>query len=122
MYYPGIGLLVPRTEASLALKLAKKKPKKGPSKKNLIGLYEVLAQGSSVIKTDDHTSIIKEPGKKELNIQNSDLANTGNNAEKQSELKDYAERRPKDPTGKTTEGLTIKHARDAKKKIEVTKR
>ena len=50
MYYPGIGILVPRTEASVALKLAKKKPKKGRSKKNLIGFYEALAQGSSVIK------------------------------------------------------------------------
>ena len=74
MYYPGIGLPVLRTEASLALKLAKRKTEKGRSKKNLIGLYEVLAQGSSVIKTDDHTSIIMEPGKKEVNVQNSDLS------------------------------------------------
>ena len=40
------------TEASLTLKLAKKKPKNKRSKKSLNGLYEVLASASSVIKSD----------------------------------------------------------------------
>ena len=64
--------------------------------------------------------MIKEPGRREVTIRNSDLAKF--KAEKQSELKYYAERRPKAPTEKTTEELTIKHARDAKKKIEGEKK
>ena len=58
--HPDVGLAVPRTEASLTVKLAKKKPKSKRSKKSLYGLYEVLAPGSSVIKTVAYTSVIKE--------------------------------------------------------------
>ena len=57
--HPDVGQAVPRTEASLALKLAKSKPKRKRSKKNLDGLYEVLAPGLSVIKSDAYTSLIK---------------------------------------------------------------
>ena len=62
--HPDIGLPVPRTEASLTVKLEKKEPKSKGSKKSLDGLYEVLAHRSSVIKTDAYTSVIKEPGKR----------------------------------------------------------
>ena len=58
-----VGLAVPRTETSLSVKLAMKKPKTKKSKKSPDGLYEALAPGSSVVKTDAYTSIIKEPGK-----------------------------------------------------------
>ena len=58
--HPDVDRTVPRTEASIAVKLAKKKPKS----KSLDGLYEVLAPRSSVIKTDAFTSVIKEPWKK----------------------------------------------------------
>ena len=47
--HPELGLPVPRTETSLAVKLAKKKLKTKRSKKSLDGLYEVLAPGSSVV-------------------------------------------------------------------------
>ena len=67
-------LAVSRTEASLTVKIAEKKPESKRSKKSLDGLYEVLAPGSSVIKTDAYTSIIKEPGKRKVTIRNSDLA------------------------------------------------
>ena len=50
--HPDVRLAVHRTEASLTLKLAKKKSKSKRSKKSLDGLYEVLAPGSSVIKSD----------------------------------------------------------------------
>ena len=59
MSHPIVGLPVPRTEASLTLNLPKKKPKSKRSQKSLDGLYEVMAPGSSVIKPNDHTSIIK---------------------------------------------------------------
>ena len=63
---PDVGLPLPRIEASLALKLAKEKPKSMRPKKSLDGLYEVLAPGSSVIKSNKHTSVIKEPGRREV--------------------------------------------------------
>ena len=78
--HPDVGLPVPRTEISLSVKLAKKKPRTKRSKKSLDGLYEVLAPGSSVVKTDSYTSIIKEPGKREVTIRNSDLAKFGTKA------------------------------------------
>ena len=81
--HPEVGLPVPRTETSLAVKLAKKKPKK----KSLHGLYEVLAPGSSVVKTDTYTSDIKEPGKRDVTIRNSGLAKFGTKAEHQTEHK-----------------------------------
>ena len=68
--HPDIGLPVQRTEASLTLKLAKKKHKSKKSEKILDRLYEVLAPGLSVIKSVDHTSIFKEPGKREVTFRN----------------------------------------------------
>ena len=85
--HPDVGQAVPRTEASLTLKLANKKPKSKRSKKSLDGLYEVLAPRSSVIKSDAYTSITKEPGKLEVTIRNSDLAKFGTKAEKQTKLR-----------------------------------
>ena len=81
MPQPEIGLPVPTTEAYPTLKLAKEKPKSKRSKKTLDGLYEVLAPGSSLIKSNDYTSIIKEPGKREVTIQNSDLATISTKAD-----------------------------------------
>ena len=75
--HPDDGMAVPRTETYLTVKLAKKRPLSKRSKKSLDGLYEVLALGSSVIKTDAYTSVINEPGKREVTIRNSDLANLG---------------------------------------------
>ena len=49
--HPDVGLLLPSTEESLTLKLAKKTKSKR-SKKSLDELYEVLAPGSSVIKSN----------------------------------------------------------------------
>ena len=58
-----------------------------------------------MIKTSEHTSLIKEPGKREVTIRNSNLAKFVTKAERQSDLKWYADRRPKVPTGKITEDL-----------------
>ena len=54
--HPDVGRAVPRTDALLTVKLAKKKHKSKRSKKSLDGLYKVLAPGSSVIKIDAYTS------------------------------------------------------------------
>ena len=109
--HPDVDMAVPRTETSLKVKLAKKKPKSKRSKKCLDGLYEVLASGSSVFKTDAFTSVIKEPGKREVTIRNSDLAKFGTKAERLSDLQFYANKRPKVPSGKITEDLINQHAR-----------
>ena len=117
-----IGLSVPRTEASLEIKLAKKRLRTKRSKKCLDGLYEVLAPGSSVVKTDTFTSVIKEPGKRDVTIRNSDLAKFGTKAERQTELQLYANRRPKTPTGKITEHLISHHANETRRKLKGGKR
>ena len=72
--HPDVGLAVPRTETSLSVKLAKKKPRNKRSKNSLDGDYEFLAPVSSVVKTGAYTSVIKEPGKREVTNRNSDLA------------------------------------------------
>ena len=120
--HPDLGQSVPRTEASLEVKLAKKRPRTKRSKKSLDGLYDVLAPGSSVVKTNTFTSFIKEPGKRDVTIRNSDLAKFGTKAERQTELQIYANRRPKTPTRKTTEELISHHARESRKKLEGGKR
>ena len=94
------------------------KPKSKRSKKSLDILYEVLAPGSSVIKTDAYTSLIKESGKREITIRNSDLAKFETKAERQTDLKIYANRRPKIPSGKITEDLINQRAREVRKKLE----
>ena len=116
--HPDVGQPIPRTESSLELKLAKKKPQIKRSKKSLDGLYDVLAPGSSVIKTTENTSVIKEPGKREVTIRNSDLAKFGTKAERETDLQIYANRRPKLPTGKTTEEIIHHHAKELRKKLE----
>ena len=113
---------MPRTEASLEIKLAKKRPRTKRSNKSLAGLYEVLAPGSSVVKTDTFTSVIKEPGKRDVTIRNSDLAKFGTKAERQTELQLCANRRPKTPTGKITEDLISHHGKETRKKLEGGKR
>ena len=120
--HPDVGQSVPRTEASLEVKLAKKRPRTKRSKKSLDGLYDVLAPGSSVVKTDTFTSVIKEPGKRDVTIRNSDLAKLGTKAEHQTELQFYANRRPKITTGKTTEELISHHAKELRKNLEGGKR
>ena len=72
----------------------KKKPTSKHSKSNLEGIYDFLAPRSSVVKTDNYTSVIKETEKQELTVQNSDLAKMGARAEHQTLLSQYAERDP----------------------------
>ena len=120
--HPDVGQSVPRTEASLEVKLAKKRPRTKPSKKSLDGLYDVLAPGSSVVETDTFTSVIIEPGKRDVTIRNSDLAKFDTKAERQTELQVYANRRPKTPTRKTPEDLIRHHAKELRKKLEGGKR
>ena len=84
-------------------------------------ISEFLAPGSSVIKIDAFTSVIKEPGKLEVTNRTSTLAKFGTQAERPADLQIYANRRPKIPSGKITEDLISQHAREARKKLEGNK-
>ena len=53
---------VPLKERAVELNLAQKIQGKRRSKKNLEGLYDVLAPGSHILKVSPTTSTIKEPG------------------------------------------------------------
>ena len=65
---------LPLKEHAVQLNIARKKHLHRRSKKNLDGLYEVLAPGSVVQKTEQYTSVIREPGKLEVTVRNSDIA------------------------------------------------
>ena len=103
---------IPCSERSVQVKLARKLHDNQRQKKNLDGLYEVLAPGSTVCKVSPTTSVIKEPHKQEVRVRNSDIAKFGTRAERETELTQYIERRPKKINEKTLEQKIQKHKRD----------
>ena len=68
---------LPLKERAVELNLARKIQGKRRSKKNLEGLYEVLAPGSHILKVSPTTSTIKESGKPVVTVRNSDIAKFG---------------------------------------------
>ena len=113
--HPKISNPIPRTEASLNIKLAEEKlPNKKRAKRQLAGLYEVLKPGSYVTKSSPTTTIINEPGRAPVKVRDSDLAKFGTKAERATNLWIYAQRRPP-PYEQTTEAKTAKHSNDLKK-------
>ena len=112
--HPKLNNPIPRSEKSLDLKLARKVTKR--SKRDLRGLWETLAPGSTVVRTSDTTIVIKEPGVPEVSVRNSDIAKFGTRAERNTELWQYAQRRPL-PYDKTTEEKIAQHTKDLKKKF-----
>ena len=103
----------PRAEKSLDIKLARKVSER--SKRDLRGLWETLAPGSTVIRTSPTTTVIKEPGVPKVRVRNSDVAKFGTRAERNTDLWQYAQRRPL-PYEKTTEEKLAQHTKDLKKK------
>ena len=92
--HPKISNPIPRTEASLNIKLARKLPNKKRAKRQLADLYEVLKPGSYVTKSSPTTTIINEPGRAPVKVRDSDLAKFGTKAERATNLWTYAQRRP----------------------------
>ena len=90
--HPKLNNHIPRSEKSLEIKLARKVSKR--SKRDLRGLRETLAPGSTVVRTSDTTTVIKEPGVPEVSVRNSDIAKFGTRAEHNTALWQYAQRRP----------------------------
>ena len=109
----------------MQVKLARKLHDNQRQKKNLDGLYEVLAPGSTVCKVSPTTSVIKEPHKQEVRVRNSDIAKFGTRAERETELTQYIERRPK-KIKRSTKKPSNKKSRNTSKilfgKTLVTKR
>ena len=96
----------------MQVKLARKIHENQRQKKNLDGLYEVLAPGSTVCKISPTTSVIKEPYKPEVRVRNSDIAKFGTRAERETDLVQYIERRPKKINEKILEQKIQQHKRD----------
>ena len=96
----------------MQVKLAQKLHENQRQKKNLDGIYEVLAPGSTVCKLSPTTSVIKEPHKQEVRVRNSNIAKFGTRAERDTDLMQYTERRPKKINEKTIEQKIQKHKRD----------
>ena len=116
--HPKLNNPIPRTEQSLNLKLARKATKR--SKRDLRGLWETLAPGSTVVRTSDATTVIKEPGVPEVCVRNSDIAKFGTRAERNTDLWEYAKRRPL-PYEKTTEEKISQYTKELKNSAEKLK-
>ena len=71
-----------------------------------------MAPGSTVVRTFDTTTDIKEPGVPEVCVRNSDIAKF----ERNTDLWEYAKRRPL-PYEKTTEEKISQHTKELKKKF-----
>ena len=96
----------------MQLNTARKKHPSRRSKKNLDGLYEVLAPRSVVQKTDQYTSVIREPGKLEATVRNSDIAKFATRDERKSKLMDYINRRGPRVHEKSTEARINCHIKE----------
>ena len=105
--------LLPLKEHAVQLSLARKKHLHKRSKKNLEGLYEVLAPGSVVKKTDQYTSVIREPGKMEVTVRNSDIAKFGTREERKTKLTECINRRGPRTHEKTTEAKIHSHIKES---------
>ena len=104
---------IPLREHAVQINIARKKHAHKRSKKNLDGLYEVLAPGSVVQKTDQNTSVKREPGKLEVTVRNSDIAKFGTRDERKTKLMDYVNRRGPRIHEKTTEAKIFSHIKES---------
>ena len=116
IHHPKITNPISETEQSLELILAQKFSKR--SKRDLRGLWETLAPSSTAVRTSPTTTAIKEPGVPEVKVRNSDIAKFGPRPERNTELWQYAQRRPL-PHDKTTEEKSPKTPKNWRKNTAV---
>ena len=100
---------IPLKEPVVQLNIARKRHPNKRSKKNLNGLYEILAPGSLVQKTDQHTSVIREPGKLRVTVCDSDFAKFGTRDKRKTKLSRYINRRGQRTFEKLTEAEILCH-------------
>ena len=111
--HPKLNNPIPRSGKSLEIKLARKVSER--SKRDIRGLWETLAPSSTVVRTSDTTTVIKEPGVPEVRVRNSHIAKFGTRAERNTDLWQYAQQLPL-PYEKTTEEKIAQHTKDLIKK------
>ena len=97
----------------MQINIARKKNPLRRSKKNLDRLYEVLAPGSVVQKSDQYRSEIREPGKLAVTVRNSGIAKFGARDERKIKLMDYVNRRGSHVHEKTTEAKILSHIKES---------
>ena len=64
-------------------------------------------------KTDQHTSVIREPGKPEVTVGNSDIAKFGTRDERKVKSMDYVNRRGPRVHEKTTQAKILSHIKES---------
>ena len=111
--HPKLNNPIPRSEKQLDLKIAQKVTKR--SKRDLRGLWETMAPGSTVEIPSDTTTVIKELGVPEVRVRNSEIAKFGTRAERHTDIWQYAQQRPL-PYEKTIEDKISQHTKDFNKK------
>ena len=99
IFHPKLSNPIPQSQKSLELNLSRKAAKR--SKRDRRGLWDTLAPGSTDVRISPTTTAIKERGAPELKVRNSDIAKIGTKAEQNTDLRQYAQRRPL-PYDKTT--------------------
>ena len=105
----GLARPIPCSERSVQVKIARKIHESPSQKKNLDCVYEVLAPGSTVRKISPTASVVKEPNRQEVRVRNSDIAKFGTKNERDTELGQYIDRRPKKISEKTLDQKITNH-------------
>ena len=99
-------------EHTVQFNIARKKHPNKRSQKNLDGHYEVLAPSSVVQKTDQFTSVIREPGKLEVTVRNSDNAKFGTRDERKTNSSEWINRIGPKVYEKSTEAKMLSHTKE----------
>ena len=81
--HPKLTIPISRSETFLKLKMARKVTKR--STRDIRGVGETLAPGSTVVRTSHSTAVIEEPGIPEVKVRNSDIAKFGTKAERNTD-------------------------------------
>ena len=105
MWSESISRPIPGSERSSQVKTAKKIHAAHRQKKELDGLYDLLAPGRTVGKVGPTKSIIKEPNRPEARVRNSHLTKFGTRQEWDTELGQYIDTRSKKVQEKTKRPL-----------------
>ena len=104
---------IPVKKHAVQINIDRKKHPHKRSKKNLDGLYEVLAPGSVVHKTDQFTSVLREPGKVEVTVRNSDFPKFGIRSEGKTKLMEHVNSRGPRIHDKTTDAKIFSHFKES---------
>ena len=98
-------------EAAGQLIIARKRHPNKQSKKNLDDL-NVLAPVSAVQKSDQHKSVIRESGKLNVTVHNSDIAKFRTRDERKMKFLEYKNRRGPHTFEKSTEAKVFSHTKE----------